>query len=103
MKQSKLLEAIHETVDGLHQAGVMDQMTLREFEQLCLPPVPSLNPEEIKEIRETCQVSQAVFAALLNISVSTVQKWEIEKKKPSGMALKLLHLVKKNGLEVVLF
>ncbi len=46
-------------------------------------------------------VSQAVFAALLNTSVSTVQKWEIGQKRPTGTALKLLHLVQKNGLDIV--
>lgn len=58
-------------------------------------------PVQIKQIRESFQVSQAVFARLLNVSVSTVQKWEIGQKKPTGAALKLLQLVKKLGLEVV--
>jgi len=33
--------------------------------------------------------------------VSTVQKWEIGQKHPAGTALKLLHLVKKHGLEIL--
>ena len=79
----------------------MDQITLREFDRLCPPPVEPLRPEEIKRIRETSQVSQAVFAALLNTSVSTVRKWEIGQKRPSGTALKLLHLVRERGLDIV--
>jgi putative transcriptional regulator len=88
-------------IKGLHAAGVMDQITLREFDQLCLPPIEPLQPEQIKHIRETTRVSQAVFARLLNTSLSTVQKWEIGRKKPTGAALKLLHLVQKRGLEAV--
>ena len=99
--KSAIFEAVHETAKGLHQAGVMDQVTLREFDRLCLPPVEPLKPKQIKQIRETSRVSQAVFAALLNTSVSTVQKWEIGQKKPTGTALKLLHLVQKKGLEAV--
>ncbi|MBK7613446.1 MAG: DNA-binding transcriptional regulator [Burkholderiales bacterium] len=99
--KSPILDAVHETAKGLHKAGVMDQLTLREFDQLCLPPIAPLQPEEIKHIRETTRVSQAVFARLLNTSLSTVQKWEIGQKKPTGTALKLLHLVQKRGLEVV--
>ncbi|MFM8898543.1 MAG: helix-turn-helix domain-containing protein [Burkholderiales bacterium] len=99
--KSTILEAVHATAKGLHQAGVMDQVTLREFDQLCLPPIKPLQPEQIKHIRETSRVSQAVFARLLNTSLSTVQKWEIGQKKPTGTALKLLHLVQKRGLEVV--
>lgn len=99
--KSALVEAVYSTGKGLHKAGVVDQITLREFDQLCLPPVEPLQPEQIKRIREASHVSQAVFARLLNTSLSTVQKWEIGQKKPTGTALKLLHLVKKRGLEVV--
>jgi len=99
--KSSILEAVHETALGLHQAGAMDQVTLREFERLCLPPVEPLKPEQIKQIRENSRVSQAVFARLLNPSTSTVQKWEIGQKRPTGTALKLLHLVQERGLEIV--
>ena len=47
------------------------------------------------------RVSRAIFACLLNTSPSTVQKWEIGWKKPTGTALKLSHLVQKLGLGVV--
>ena len=92
--KSAILEAVRQTAKGLHKAGVMDQVTLREFDRLCLPPVEPLDPGQIKQIREAARLSQAVFAALLNTSLSTVQKWEIGQKKPTGTALKLLHLVK---------
>ncbi len=101
-KKSAILEAVHETVTGLHKAGVMDQVTMREFDRLCLPPIEPLEPNQIKEIRESSRVSQAVFAAALNTSVSTVQKWEIGQKRPTGTALKLLHLVRKQGLESIM-
>lgn len=103
MKKSRILEAVHETALGLYEAGVMDQVTMREFDPLCLPKIEKLEPQKIKAIRETAQVSQAVFAALLNTSVSTVQKWEIGQKRPSGTALKLLHIVEKRGLDAIAF
>ena len=101
MKTSRILEAVHETALGLYEAGVMDQITMREFDLMCLPKIEKLEPQKIKAIRETAQVSQAVFAALLNTSVSTVQKWEIGQKRPSGTALKLLHIVEKRGLDAI--
>ena len=79
----------------------MDQITLREFDRLCLAPVTALQPEDIKRIREDARVSQAVFAALLNTSLSTVQKWEVGQKRPTGTALKLLHLVQARGLDIL--
>jgi len=99
--KSPILEAVFETASGLHKAGVMDKITLRDFDRLCLPPVELLQPEQIRSIRETSNVSQAVFASLLNTSLSTVQKWEIGQKRPTGTALKLLHIVQKHGLEAV--
>ena len=98
---SAILKAVHETAEGLYRAGVMDQVTMREFDQLCLPPVEPLEPAQIKQIRESSRVSQAVFAKLLNTSASTVQKWEVGQKKPTGTALKLLHLVRDKGLEII--
>jgi putative transcriptional regulator len=100
-KSRPTLECVQETAKGLHKAGVLDQVTLREFDPAHLPPVRPLEPAQIKHIRESSRVSQAVFARLLNTSLSTVQKWEIGQKKPAGTALKLLHLVQKRGLEVV--
>ena len=99
--KSAILEAVHETATGLHAAGVLDQLTLREFDRLCLPPVEPLRPDEIRQIREDARTSQAVFAALLNTSVSTVQKWEVGQKRPTGTALKLLRLVQKRGLDIL--
>ena len=99
--KSQLLEAVHEAASGLGRAGAMDQVTLREFDHLNVPRVEPLEPGEIKRIREESHVSQAVFARLLNTSLSSVQKWEIGQKRPAGTALKLLHLVQKRGLEVV--
>jgi putative transcriptional regulator len=99
--KSAILEAVHETARGLSDAGVIDQVTMREFDRLCLPPVEPLQPAEIKHIRESTRVSQAVFAALLNTSLSTVQKWEVGQKRPTGTALKLLRLVQERGLEAV--
>jgi putative transcriptional regulator len=59
-------------------------------------------PQQIKSLRECAHVSQAVFAAVLNTSLSTVQKWEVGDKKPSGPSLKLLNLIENKGLEAVI-
>ncbi len=101
MKHESILDVIHETAQGLNQAGVMDTVTMREFDALCLPPVQSYNPEQIKGIRLKVKASQAVFAAYLNTSISTIQKWELGLKHPNGISLKLLNLVDKKGLDIL--
>ena len=58
-------------------------------------------PTQIKRLRTRYKASQAVFAAYLNTSPSTVQKWEQGQKKPNGPSLKLLNLVDMHGLEAL--
>jgi putative transcriptional regulator len=47
------------------------------------------------------KTSQGVFAAYLNTSKSTVQKWEQGVKKPNDPSLKLLNLVADKGIGVL--
>lgn len=96
-----ILETVHETAQDLHNAGVMKETTLREFDALCLPLVQQFTATQIKLIRTRNKASQGVFAAYLNTSVSTVQKWEQGVKKPNGPSLKLLNLVATKGLQVL--
>ena len=96
-----ILKAVHETAKGLHKAGAMDAMTMREFVALYLPLVKTYSPTQIKRLRTRYKASQAVFAAYLNTSPSTVPKWEQGQKKPNGPSLKLLNLVDVHGLEAL--
>ena len=100
-KRKALLETVHKTARGLREAGLMDTKTMREFDALYLPPVKEYTAAQIKRIRESNKASQAVFAAYLNTSVSTVQKWERGEKKPNGPSLKLLSLVDAKGLQAL--
>ncbi len=49
---------------------------------------------EIAGIRQKLNVSQPVFAALLNVPLATARSWEQGKRKPSGAALRLLDLAR---------
>ncbi len=96
-----ILKAIHETAKGLHRAGTTDIRVLREFDVLCLTPVKNYSPAQIKRLRTRNRASQTAFAAYLNTSPSTVQKWEQGQVKPSGSSLKLLNLVDVHGLDAL--
>jgi putative transcriptional regulator len=96
-----ILEIVRETAQDLHDAGVMKDVTLREFDALCLPLVQEFSAQQIKTIRTQNRASQGVFAAYLNTSKSTVQKWEQGQKKPNGPSMKLLNLVSQKGLEIL--
>ncbi|MCP4698852.1 MAG: helix-turn-helix domain-containing protein [Gammaproteobacteria bacterium] len=79
----------------------MDEKTMREFDALCLPVVNEYSPEQIKQLRLKNNASQTVFAAYLNASPSTIQKWENGQTSPKGPSLKLLNLIEKKGIDML--
>lgn len=99
--RSDALAAVHETAQGLHEAGVMDKRTMKSFDDMCLTPVEELSPEQIRRIRLREKASQAVFARYLNVTTGLVSQWERGEKRPRGASLKLLALVAKKGLQAV--
>ena len=101
MANKRLREEMFETARGLYDLGAIGAETLREFDASRLHPLKPYRPSDIKRLRLKSRASQAVFAAYLNTSVSTVQKWEIGEKRPSGPALKLLNIVERRGLKAL--
>lgn len=99
--KSDAFEAIHSSVSGMYSVGTIDKVTMRRFDESCLAVPTEIEPNEIKQLRENNHVSQPVFARYLNTSESTIEKWETGAKRPSGMALKLLTVVRKHGLQVL--
>lgn len=96
-----ILDVVHETAKGLYDSGIMNETTMRDFDALCLPPVKNYRPEEIKELRMRYRVSQAVFAAYLNVSKTSVAGWESGGKRPGSAAAKLLNLIDRKGIEAM--
>ena len=99
--KSEAFQAIHAAASALSKVGAIDKATMRDFDERCLSVPMSFEPHEIRALREGQCVSQPVFARYLNTSESTVEKWETGAKRPSGMALKLLTVVRKHGLQVL--
>jgi len=99
---SRILEAVHETACGLDKAGFIDKRCMREYDALCLAPVPDYSSNKIRALRGRFKLSQAVLASILNTSLSTVRQWEIGEKHPSGPSLKLLDLLDRKGLEALI-
>lgn len=98
--RSDASEAVHSAASGLHRAKVVDTKTMREYDDLCIEKAPEFSANRIARIRQGVNVSQGVFALYLNTTVSTVRQWERGDKRPSGIAARMLQLVKKNGLEI---
>jgi len=100
MKKS-IKNMVLETIEDLYKSGTVDEITLKEVKALALPEVKPYTPHVITRIRKKLKLSQAASARFINTSVYTVQKWEQGAKKPSGPALKLLHIIDEKGLSGV--
>jgi putative transcriptional regulator len=99
---SSIFAAVHDTALGLHELGFIDQRKMRKYDVLCINPIADYDSCRIRSLRDRFKLSQAVLAALLNTSLSTVRQWEIGDKHPSGSSQKLLDLLERKGLEVLI-
>ncbi len=99
--RKSITESITSTVQDLNKSGLVDGITLKNIERLCLPEIKEYSPEKIVTIRKKFKLSQAALASVFNISTSTVQKWEQGYKKPTGASRKLLDIIERKGLEAL--
>jgi putative transcriptional regulator len=103
---SRLRGEIVEMTAMLNRAGAvsddeLEKTTIRMLGRDALPKIEPLSAAEIAAVREQAGVSQAVMAGYLNVGVSTISQWERGSRRPTGTALKLLHVVRAKGLGVL--
>jgi putative transcriptional regulator len=94
-KSSK--DAIGTTVQGMLDLGFKSSFTKKELTSLGVKiPKIVITSVQIKEIRKKTNLSQTVFAQLLNVSPSSVKQWEQGKRVPTGSTKVLLELLDKS-------
>ena len=86
------------SVFGQIKAGLEDSIAYSRGQlslvttQPPLPP-PELSRAEIAALRKRLKMSQAFFAAVLNVSAKAVQSWEQGIRRPSDAALRMLQVI----------
>lgn len=100
--RNSISDSITNTIADLNNSGLVNDITMRNIKNLCLPEIKEYSPEQIVSIRKNLKLSQAALASIFNISPSTVQKWEGGNKKPTGASKKLLDIVERKGLEALM-
>ena len=102
MKDNRL-DKMHRMAQCLNKTGTIDQLTMCKIDILTTEAkLADFSAEQIREIRTQEGISQGVLATVLNMSSESVKKWEQGKSKPYGAALRLLSLIKRNGIEAVI-
>jgi putative transcriptional regulator len=83
-------ELFSELVESVREGGAIlrgEKKPSRSFE---------VQPPDVQAIRDSYQLSQSEFAALLGISVDTLQNWEQGRRTPAGPARVLLQVAAKH-------
>jgi putative transcriptional regulator len=88
LNADELIQALTDVRD--HVTG-RRKVTMRTTKLPLPKPMEAIHPREVRQIRETLSVSQAVFARLLNVPVVTEASWESGRRNPSGTALSSSH------------
>jgi putative transcriptional regulator len=97
-----LLELANDFRGSLFSKELSDKITLRVLGGAgVLKPQP-LSPDDIRGLREVANMSQAVFAQVLNVTTGYVSQIERGTKHPTGPALALLSVIKRKGIGAVL-
>jgi putative transcriptional regulator len=76
----------------------------RDLRSTALPRLPDpMSADDVRQVRDRLQASQAVLARYLNVSTKLVQAWESKERTPSGPALVLLRLIEQQPGLVSMF
>lgn len=95
--RKSIRNAIGDTAKELIKNNVKTSFTEKELKALGIEiPKVTINAKDIQEIRKKINLSQSVFAKVLNVSLSSVRQWEQGKRTPSGSTKILLELLKEN-------
>lgn len=100
--RKSISDSITNTISDLNKIGLVNDITMRNIKNLCIPEVGDYSPEKIISIRKKLNLSQAALASIFNISPSTVQKWEQGNKRPIGAAKKLLDIIDRKGIQALI-
>ncbi len=79
-----VVESLSEFLDSAERGHKITTRTVK----LCLEP-RSYSASDIKQIRSSLNVSQAVFARLLAVSLKLVQAWESSANQPKPWACRV--------------
>ena len=104
---SRLTKALLETADDMRRVGVMDaatheKITLRHLGGKANDKPAPLTGDDIRSLREGAQLSQAVFARYLNLTVGYVSQLERGAKQATGPVLVLLNVIRRKGIDAIL-
>ena len=93
----EIRDSIKSATEDLIHSGLNTCFSEKDLKKLDIKlPKISIGSTEIQSIRKKVNLSQAVFAKLLNVSPSSVKHWEQGNRTPTGSTIVLLNLLEKD-------
>jgi putative transcriptional regulator len=75
-EETRIFDEMLEMAQALQGHALISKQDMAKMKLICQSP-PEYTSENVMSIRvKKAKVSQSVFASMLNVSVSAVQKWE---------------------------
>lgn len=104
---SRLTRELLESAGDMHRSGLMTEasyakVTMRHLGENALETAAPISAGDIRALREKANLSQAVFARYLNLTVGYVSQLERGAKRPTGAALALLNVIRRKGIDAIL-
>lgn len=97
MAKKVKVNVFHDLRGSLQDAIAFERGEGVDLRVVELPDPPrKLRAREIRNIRQSLNATQVVFATYLNVSPNTVRSWEQGTRRPHGADLRLLSIVRKN-------
>jgi putative transcriptional regulator len=88
-------KAFQDLLTSVRQAGRIRRGTMKPAR------TTTFRPTDVKAVRSKLGASQAEFALMIGVSVSTLRNWEQGRRTPDGPALALLRVAAKNPKAVI--
>lgn len=81
-------------IKGLNEAVEYEKGNVKaKTSTISVAPLPEMESSDIKNIRKSLDMTQMIFAAVMGVSVKTVEAWEAGTNTPSGTARRMLYLL----------
>ena len=93
MRKRRLFDELKQGISAM-RAQRLGKITLRTH-AVAEPPALGIDASGIRSTREALNVSRAVFARCLRVSVRTLENWEQGRAEPNAQAAALILMVRK--------
>jgi putative transcriptional regulator len=106
-KPNRLTRSLLETADDMRRVGVIgatthQKITVRHLGTQTVTTGEPMAADDIRTLRQSSNISQAVFARYLNLTTGYVSQLERGTKRPAGPVLALLNVIRRKGIEAIL-